>query len=143
MTTMKNRAQLAQQLCELALEENARRKTMLNKGDYTITITLATAFSGDGGDVPFRGRKGDEVRISEADLVEYRRDPDLFAARHFGFATVEDYVSWVTLDGCPRCAGTTKDGKPCQQKIVTRSLGATRFRELHRSRFCSIHHRRR
>ena len=60
--------------------------------------------------------RGENCFLNDDEIVEYESNPDLFAAKHFGFECVEVYHEWVEASGAPRCSGRTRSGKLCSNR---------------------------
>ena len=88
------------------------------------------------------GYVGNRLFLDPVEFDEYNRDPDLFAARHFGFATADEYREWVHCHGNPHCSEPTKSksGRLCRNPVGG-FLKPCEWREQHRSRPCPIHAR--
>jgi hypothetical protein len=84
---------------------------------------------------------GKRLFLDPVEFDEYNRDPDLFAARHFGFATADEYREWVHCHGYPHCSEPTKSGQLCRNPVGG-FLKPCEWREQHRSRPCFLHTRR-
>ena len=81
---------------------------------------------------------GETVYLEEEDVARYKADPDLFAAQHYGFATVDEYREWVAADNAALCSERTKSGKLCG-KSIGKCHGLDEWRSRHRSAPCSVH----
>lgn len=82
---------------------------------------------------------GETLYLDQNELVEFDRDPEAFAARYYGFADVDPYREWVTLDGTALCGEQTKSGKLCRNSISHIQLRAADWKALHRTRPCTVH----
>ncbi|RXH41079.1 hypothetical protein [Bradyrhizobium zhanjiangense] len=79
-----------------------------------------------------------ESSISIADAERYRRDPDAFAAEHFGL-TKEQYREWVVVEGYPLCGTAPTESGLCPERVGGCGCGPDEWKRLHRNRLCSIH----
>jgi hypothetical protein len=83
---------------------------------------------------------GGNEYLEEEQVAEYEANPDLFAARHYGFANAEYYREWVQFDGCPRCSETNKRGFQCNGFIGKgRARNAAEWFARHRNSPCRFH----
>ena len=74
-----------------------------------------------------------------ADVEEFNKAPDVWAARHFGLS-VDEYLEWVELEGVPLCGAKTRTGSLCRNMIsggIQRR--ASEWKEAHRSDYCAVH----
>lgn len=71
---------------------------------------------------------------NQQQLDVYNANPDLFAARHFGFETTDEYREWLEFAGTPLCNVHT-----CFNAIGSEQLDSAEWRKLHRSAPCSVH----
>ena len=78
------------------------------------------------------------VVLTEQQVSDYQRDPDGFAAAHFGL-TRDEYREWLELDGAAKCGAKTKAGKPCDNFISRTQLDSQKWKALHRSEYCPTH----
>src|SRR5258705_7737063 len=78
--------------------------------------------------------------LDRAELDEYNRDPDLFAARRLGLADAEEYREWLACGGAALCSERTKSGHLCQlPNCDAPTLYVDEWRRLHRARPCCLH----
>lgn len=76
---------------------------------------------------------------SEEQMAVYRANPDLFAARYYGFGdSIESYYEWLEHEFMPLCGALTRAGKSCKC-AVGRYEDAAEFRAKHRIALCAIH----
>jgi hypothetical protein len=76
--------------------------------------------------------------LNRDEASEYNADPDLFAAKQFGFASADEYREWVEVGGAALCSERTRSGKLCRNSIeMTRR--PKEWRERHRSAPCWSH----
>jgi hypothetical protein len=78
------------------------------------------------------------IGLSKLQAAIFDCDPDDYAARHFGFASAQQYADWIRTDGRARCAATTKAGKPCGA-VRGLQLEADQWRKFDRAYFCVSH----
>jgi hypothetical protein len=106
--------------------------TSINKpidpADATYVVDVQDAYYGF----------GKELCLDRDELDQYNRDPDLFTARHFGFATADQYREWIVLQGAALCSERTKSGRMCRTRLRDK-LKASDWRKQHRSRPCHVH----
>jgi hypothetical protein len=77
--------------------------------------------------------------LNRQEAVEYNADPDLFAAKHLGFATADEYREWVETQGYALCSERTKSGRLCRNLIGGGQLDPAEWRARHRSAPCFNH----
>ena len=82
---------------------------------------------------------GETLYLDEAEVAQYNADPDLFAAKHFGFKTADEYREWIATDGGARCSERTKSGELCRVFISRIQLDPSEWKKRHRSAPCTIH----
>jgi hypothetical protein len=85
-----------------------------------------------------KGGFGENVYLSEQEAECYRADPDLFAARHFGFASIDEYREWVAASNSALCSERTRNGKLCGNSIGM-TFRPEEWRAQHRSHPCWVH----
>lgn len=81
---------------------------------------------------------GKDIYIAPADIVLYLRDPDGFAAEHFGLTKLE-YIEWVTLDGAALCAARKRGGDLCRNVVSSAQLDPVEWKKRHRRGCCHAH----
>jgi hypothetical protein len=79
-----------------------------------------------------------DIRLDEDEAREFDRDPDGYAARHFGLTT-EEYREWIANVGRPCCGCLTMDGYLCGNGIGRLSMEAAEWKQKHRRSACTIH----
>jgi hypothetical protein len=100
----------------------------INPTDVTYIVCLRTV---GGGETLFLGRR---------ELDQYNRDPDAFAARHFGLKDVAEYHEWIASNGTSLCSERMRNGKLCSNQIGMRhERGLQYWREHHRTEPCRSH----
>jgi hypothetical protein len=82
---------------------------------------------------------GETLDIDRAELDQYNRDPDGYAAAHFRFATADEYREWIACHGAALCSARTKSGRLCRALISRIQLTPDEWKRLHRSRSCTAH----
>jgi hypothetical protein len=82
---------------------------------------------------------GQPLYLGETEAAAYEANPDLFAAKHFGFATVETYREWASLEGLPRCSEHTAQGKQCNAIGGPRTRSEAEWVARHRNAPCKRH----
>lgn len=86
-----------------------------------------------------RGAGGLTSIIGKTDEFEaYNRDPDGYAAAHFGISKA-NYVEWVEHEGMPLCGATTRAGNLCKQPVGPTNLPAQVWVSRHREVYCKTH----
>lgn len=79
-----------------------------------------------------------EIFLDAPAVQTFMENPKGIFAAELG--TTEDlYDLWVAQDGTPRCAGTTKQGKPCKCGIGAIMQEFQSWLAQDRSALCSIH----
>lgn len=78
------------------------------------------------------------VFLTEAEKDAYQKDPDEFAARHFGLELAE-YREWMARQGAPLCAAKTQEGGLCGQMVGSSQVDPLAWKELHRKARCHMH----
>lgn len=81
---------------------------------------------------------GETIYLNTGDVDRYVRDPDGFAAEHFGLSK-SDYREWVFHGGHALCAAQTKAGKPCRNFVTRHGTDAAEWKAAHRSEYCGSH----
>ncbi len=123
-------------MSNMPAERHAQALTSINRpidpADATYVVYVAHPF--------FRGVA---LYLDRDQLDQFNRDPDLFAAEHFGLATADHYREWVRSRGTALCSERTTSGCMCQFRISRLHLNLREWREQHRSRPCPIHARMR
>jgi hypothetical protein len=76
--------------------------------------------------------------LTRGEFAEHNADPDLFVAKHFGFATVDEYRERNETRGFALCSERTRSGKLCRNSIRMTSR-PEEWREHHRSAPCWSH----
>jgi hypothetical protein len=99
----------------------------IDPGDATFEVCVAHPC---GGNTLYLGRD---------ELDQYNRDPDGYAAKHFGFDTAEEYREWINVTGAALCGARTKSGRLCGHLVSRIQLNPTEWKELHRNVFCAVH----
>lgn len=85
---------------------------------------------------------GFNLWLTSDEVHEYNSDPDLYVARHLGFATAEQYREWVKTEGTALCSERTKSGRLCHNSIAGghgTQRNAVTWLQLHRSAPCHVH----
>ena len=82
---------------------------------------------------------GETLEIGRRELDTYNADPDRYAAKHFGFATADEYREWIETNGTPLCSERTKSGHPCRQMVSRGQLDPAEWKQLHRNVACWMH----
>jgi hypothetical protein len=80
---------------------------------------------------------GATALLTEQQVSDYQRDPDGFAAAHFGL-TRDEYREWLELGGAAKCGAKTKAGKPCGN-LISGQLDSREWKARHRSEYCPTH----
>ena len=80
------------------------------------------------------------VLESEAEQGAYNADPDAWAAKKLDLTRAE-YVEWVESLGVPLCAGKSRKGSPCKQRVGPIQMSAREWKEKHRVTLCYAHQR--
>jgi hypothetical protein len=92
--------------------------------------------------------KGDgtcETLWLDRDEVErYNADPDAYAAKEFGFVSVEEYREFAAVNGAALCSERTQAGHLCHNSIAgdfrdRHPHTIAEWRERHRMAPCRIH----
>jgi hypothetical protein len=78
-----------------------------------------------------------EVNIRSRD-TPYNRDPDGFAAEHFGL-TKPEYRDWVIQEGHALCGTRTKAGKPCRNFVTRHGSEPAEWKAANRKDVCGSH----
>lgn len=78
------------------------------------------------------------VFLSRAEIKQYNRDPDRYAATHFGFDSVDEYREWVETMGAALCSERTRTGALCRNSLFFCETPAD-WRWNHRSMPCRVH----
>ena len=116
-------------------KSHARKREFINEPKVYVETTYSVYLRGHLG-----YGDGINVYLDERQVAEYEADPDLFAARHFGFITAEEYREWVRLEGLARCSERTKQGRQCNAVISgPRAESSTEWFARHRSSPCKTH----
>ncbi|PVE23662.1 hypothetical protein DC522_14525 [Microvirga sp. KLBC 81] len=102
-------------------------KKTINSAEIEYVATLTNVYGGE------------YVSLTEQEVAEYKRDPDGFAAKHFGL-TRDEYQEWIECGGEAKCGAKTKAGKLCGNTLKGGSqLSAEEWKARHRSEYCSTH----
>lgn len=84
---------------------------------------------------------GETIRLRAEDVTPYVRDPDGFAAEHFGLSK-SDYRDWVYYDGHALCGARTKAGTPCRNFVSKHGTKPEEWKTAHRNGYCGSHRKR-
>jgi hypothetical protein len=76
--------------------------------------------------------------IRRDDFVRYQKDPDAFAAEHFGISKA-DYRAWIAHEGVAYCGARTAAGRACRNVLSGAQTEAREWKRLHRSYYCKTH----
>lgn len=114
------------------LRDKVRRGEPINEPEPVAPNDYLLCISRPGG--------GETIYVGQDEIDRYNADPDLFAAKYYGFATSDEYREWIETDGTARCSERTRAGKLCSNPNGGGSqLDAKEWRARHRSRACSTH----
>ncbi|WP_425998108.1 hypothetical protein [Caulobacter sp. DWR1-3-2b1] len=93
-------------------------------------ITLSATLDVPGG--------GQTVLLNADAALAYIARPEAFSADYFGLS-LEDYETWVALDGQAICGATTKTGTRCRNPVSGPiQLSSQQWRERHGG-LCATH----
>jgi hypothetical protein len=76
---------------------------------------------------------GESLDIGRDELDQYNRDPDGYAAKHFGFDTAEEYREWINVTGAALCGARIKSGRLCGHPVSRIHLNPAEWKQLHRN----------
>jgi hypothetical protein len=81
------------------------------------------------------------LQLTTAEVIEFNKDPDAWAGKHFGL-TANEYRQWVYYGGTARCSEITTSGWPCNNPITGNDgydLDAQTWKRMDGCRPCSFH----
>jgi hypothetical protein len=110
----------------------AKSRTRINRSiiDVDGSVWLVGPGGGQGG--------GENTWLDDNEVAEYNGDPDLFAAKYYGFATVDEYCEWLDAGGAPLCSELTKTGRLCRNSTGM-AYRSEDWRQRHRAAPCFLH----
>lgn len=83
---------------------------------------------------------GETIGLRAVEVERYNRDPDGFAAEHFGL-TKQEYRDWLLQEGHGLCAAHTKAGKLCRNFVTRHGSDPGEWKAANRREYCGSHRR--